>query len=80
MRPTAMRRIPHPTNARKLVAHAFRIEENSSGKVRTSRNKEMTGRRDVESVPPPEPGIRSAIRTAQMWIVAENRSHTTQPI
>lgn len=61
------------------MVNAFRIGENSSGRVRTSRNHEMTGRKAVE-VAPPESGIRIAIRMAQKWIVAENRSHTLQPI
>lgn len=61
------------------MVNAFRIGENSSGRVRTNRNHEMTGRKAVE-VAPPECGIRIAIRTAQQWIAAENRSQTPQPI
>jgi hypothetical protein len=40
----------------------------------------MTGSRAVESVPPPDSGIRSAIRMAHRWITAAKRPHIIQPI
>ncbi len=60
--------------------NAFRIRENSSGRVQASRNQETTGSTAVEITPPPDSGIRFAIRIAQKWIVTENRNHATQPI
>ena len=77
---TIMSRRPQASQVNRLVVNAFRIRENSSGRVKANRNQEMTGRRAVESTPPPEPEIRSEMRMAQKWIVTAKRLHIAQPI
>jgi hypothetical protein len=75
-----MRRIPQPIRMKRLGVIALRITENSSCRVSSDQNQEMTGRSALESISPTETGIRTEIRMPHRWIAAAKKPHITHPI